>query len=120
MPFIKDQLNFLGLLFGVFYRHYLGFHFVENRLGYIRNMKIEEIKIGYRYRVKSVDSDGHTPWEGTVKVISLNPPDFQPETIEAVCEGDNITGYFPASDFVEEIDRTPQDFIDDVLKLCED
>lgn len=82
-------------------------------------MKKENIEIGKRYRINSVEADGITPWSGIGKVLEFNPRNFPKGTVLALCE-DGAECCFTYKEFVEEHIPTPQKFIEEVLKLSKE
>jgi hypothetical protein len=82
-------------------------------------MNKEDIKIGKRYRINSVDADGVTPWSGIGKVLKFNPRNFPKGTVLALCE-DGEECCFGYEELVEEYIPTPQEFIEAVLKISKE
>lgn len=49
-------------------------------------MKKQDIEIGKRYKINSVEADGVTPWSGIAEVLGFNPRNFPKRTVLALCE----------------------------------
>lgn len=79
-------------------------------------MKKQDIEIGKRYKINSVEADGVTPWSGIAEVLGFNPRNFPKRTVLALCE-DGEECCFVYKEFVEEHIPTPQKFIEEVIKL---